>query len=314
MAEYFFIFLKLGGFEFFIFFLLPVLVIIIWKIAASYFSKNKEKFPETASAAKRFLAVLFIFFIAFGVMLFLQTKINNQPAEKIINASNWCSGMDKHIFGVNVPFWLQDKNNSLKPFIDSVSLVSVYSYAAMILIFSLALLVSLVVDFSIFIRFIFAFTLIVFISAPIWYLIPAYTPMDMYYDNILKDDPSLEIRNNLNDYQPNEYLLGFFQKIKVIQGESSAGVSTFPSMHVGWSVVIAYFCFEIWPPLLILLIPYLLINSFSAILTLQHYAVDIPAGIFVAIIAIVLVNLIKISSNKVEITHLIQEDLSVFKR
>lgn len=312
MKEYFIIFLRLGGLEFLIFFLLPILLYFLANIFLIYFLKEKKKDKFLVSFL-RFFVVMAIFFASYGIILFILSKINGQAPERIIQASDMCARWDKSIFGVDLPFWMQGKDNYLKEVFSFFSSAMVYSYNILMFIFSIVLFLSLVKSFSIFKRFLFAFVVIVAISLPVWYFIPAYTPLDMYLDNRLAHSPSPEIQKSLDNYQPNENLKFFFEELKKVQKDKSMGVSTFPSMHVGWSVIILYFCLEIWPPLLLLMIPYVMINGVSTVFTLQHYGIDVIAGVIAAIVAIYLSKLIKPSDDSKEISSMLRKDFLSFR-
>lgn len=312
MKNYFIIFLKSGGIEFLIFFLLPVFLFFIIKLLEIIIKKNADCKKYLQSFLNFFLILTGIT-IAFATLLFFLSKINAWcPTDRIIWASNMCAKWDRQLFGINLPFWFQDKNNSLRWIFDFLSETLIYSYDMIILVFSITLLFSLMLNFSTFLKYIFTFTIIVALSLPIWYLIPALTPMDMYRDNLLAYSPSLDIQNSLNNYQPNEKLMNFFHELRKLSGKSSFGVSTFPSMHIGWSIVILYFCFKIWRPLLFFIVPYTLLNGLATVFTLQHYGVDVLAGIIVAIFAIHLSTLIHYVDTGKEITYYFRKEFLSF--
>jgi membrane-associated phospholipid phosphatase len=240
------------------------------------------------------------------LLLELNTRI---PVQKIIWASELCAKWDRYVFGVNLPFWMQDKNNSLRWLFDFFSSAMILAYSFLMLVFSVALSLSLMKNFSLFVRFLFAFTVVIFISFPVWYLVPAYTPMDMYINNYLSHTPPPSIQKSLDDYRPAGSLAIFFEEIKEAHSYSSEGVSSFPSMHVAWSIIIFYFCLKIWKPLAFFTVPYVLLNGMATIFTLEHYGVDVIAGIVAAIGAIFLSGLIKHSDNGKEITYLIRKKL-----
>lgn len=65
-------------------------------------------------------------------------------------------------------------------------------------------------------------------------------------------------------------------------------ISTFPSMHAAWGIIIAYAGMILWPPLGIILIPLALVNGVASVYILEHYAVDIFLGYAVALISIII--------------------------
>ena len=75
-------------------------------------------------------------------------------------------------------------------------------------------------------------------------------------------------------------------------------ISTFPSMHAAWGIVIAYAGVILWPPLGIILIPWAIINGIGAVYILEHYSVDIFLGVFIALISIIITELLFNLENK----------------
>jgi len=313
MLDYFKFFLKAGGIEFLLFFLFPVFLFFLFKIAQTLFLEKNSKFFVYLKSFGVFLLVSIGFFSFFILLCFLLSKLNaTTPVERIIWASDLCASWDKHIFGVDLPFWFQVKDNSLKFIFDFLSPILIYAYNILFLVFILILFLSLMFNFSIFVRFIFSFTIIIFLSLPIWYVIPAYTPMDIFLDNRLSHTPAPNIQASLGNYQPNENLKSYFFRLRKQLDNQSSGVSTFPSMHIGWSIIILYFSFKLWRPLLFFTIPYTILNGLATVFTLQHYGVDIFSGIIVAIGAIYFSTLIRSKLKNYEMTNLFKQDLLDF--
>ena len=70
---------------------------------------------------------------------------------------------------------------------------------------------------------------------------------------------------------------------------ASFAVTSFPSMHAAWGIILAYFGAALWWPFGIFLIPWAFLNFVSTVYTLQHFAVDAFSGAAAAMIAIALV-------------------------
>ncbi len=176
---------------------------------------------------------------------------------------------------------------SLFPAID-VALVVVYKNLALVL--SLLALILLFYK-SLFRKFILSFALASFFSIPLWYAFPAISPDEMYRKNIFDVKSELPVQNQLARTELSAPLLGFLQSIDGYWSSPAThrfAITSFPSMHVAWGVLIAYFATVLWWPLGAIAIPYALVNAASTVYTLQHYAVDGIAGVFVALLAIIL--------------------------
>ena len=77
-----------------------------------------------------------------------------------------------------------------------------------------------------------------------------------------------------------------------MQSDPKAGrylVSTLPSPHVAWGILVVWFGVGLYSRSVLVLLPWGVLNCVGAIYSLQHYAVDAVAGIIVAFIAIFLV-------------------------
>lgn len=236
--------------------------------------------------------------------------VNDVPIGRVAQCSSICAHADKLAFGRYLPFWLQDTNNSWKPFFDLVGTISIFSYKTLIVFLSFVLAVSLASDYSVFLRLIFSFLLVTFISLPVWYFFPVYAPMDMYLDNVTGANFSLDMQKTLHDYKPSPPLLDFIESMRQRRIGNSLGVTTFPSMHIGWSVIMVFFCFQLYRPLFYVMLPVSLFNALGTIFTLQHYAVDIPAGIIVAFVSIFIAQkMFRFDGKKSEITKMIKADI-----
>ncbi|WP_460994690.1 phosphatase PAP2 family protein, partial [Staphylococcus aureus] len=55
----------------------------------------------------------------------------------------------------------------------------------------------------------------------------------------------------------------------------SMAITTFPSMHAAWGVIVAVIAIELFPPLFLVVVPWFILELIGAVYTMQHYAVDI---------------------------------------
>lgn len=292
-------------------FLLPVLLFILWKTTTSFFLDPREKFHQNILAIRRLVFFLIFFFFVFSICLHVLNWINNsRPASLIVETSDRLADIDRAIFGVNVPFWFQEKNNPWKNIFDTSGPIIIYSYGLLTVFIYFTMMLALIVRFSVFLRFSLSFLVSLIISLPIWFALPALTPMDRYLINVYKAPISATIESEISAYEPNPSLLKFIEDMKPTKPGISQGISTFPSMHVAWGLLVAFFLFELWSPSLIITIPYVFLNSLATVYTLEHYTIDILAGIIIIILSVITANkIVRIIPPKIQITDIIQEDL-----
>jgi membrane-associated phospholipid phosphatase len=87
-------------------------------------------------------------------------------------------------------------------------------------------------------------------------------------------------------------MTAYLAKLERCQSNPVAGryfITSFPSPHVAWGVLIVWFGIELYRRSAVLLVPWGLLNCIGAVFLLQHYAVDAVAGIVVAVAAVFLV-------------------------
>ena len=98
--------------------------------------------------------------------------------------------------------------------------------------------------------------------------------------------------NRWADHPPRPQNDEFLDRLEVLQSDPKAGrylVSTLPSPHVAWGILVVWFGVGLYSRSVLVLLPWGVLNCVGAIYSLQHYAVDAVAGIIVAFIAIFLV-------------------------
>jgi len=242
-----------------------------------------------------------IFFTLAGIIL--DYVASNASAERISFFDNFFMQIDKTVFGVYLPFWFQDLNNHHKPVFDFFGLFIVKIYE--ILAFFLGILFVLLLLFkpNYFCKLSLSFGLTLLISPPLWFLFPAVSPLDAYINNVISTPIPTEIQATVSLYRPNKFVESFLESVKGIDndinkdakegdGERFFAITTMPSMHIAWSLLILYFGIILWRPAAVFLIPYFLVNALSTVYLLQHYTIDIFGGLIVGVISIWLATII----------------------
>lgn len=200
---------------------------------------------------------------------------------------------DKALFGTYVPFWFHDGTNILKWLFDGISPILLIIYWSMTKILGASLFLMFVINELVFLRMFLAVFVCLFVSLPVWYAVPALSPLEAYHKPVIEGVPFNEsIRQTLRSYAPPRALTGYFSYVQSIapknvgREEKFLAITTFPSMHVAWVTVLVFFAGVIAFPTLSIGIPYMLINALAAVYSLQHYAIDAVAGLFIAVLAI----------------------------
>jgi len=226
--------------------------------------------------------------------------------------------IDYRVFGVYPPLWIHSHGNFLKPVFDRASSLIISSYAILGIVIGLVWLSALVVDVTIFYRIATAFFLSFILSIPFWYAIPAVSPFELYTDNVLGVEPPPRVASALEIFEPNTETHMVFDRLRQMKksGENNSfRITTMPSMHVAWATVVVYFGIMLYSPAAFILIPYYLFNAVGTVYLLQHYAVDIPAGMLIAGVAIAISSYISKTAPRsiVEIHNVIRDDIRTMK-
>ncbi len=256
---------------------------------AKKITREKQEVSEKDSGVLLLLhaaQLLFVFICGALLITLIVSQLATIPDYRVFAASERLMAWDEFIFGVPLPFWLNSALGKYD-FLD-VFLTTFYRR------FDIALFALLVALFlfekDLFRKFVVAFFLVAIISIPVWYVFPAISPDEMYYQNIFNTHENQFEQAFVADSVKNlsASFVGAWSNIKL----NYFAVTTFPSMHVAWGILIAYFAYLLWRPLALGAFLWAAINALSAIYTLQHYGVDIFSGIGVAVVALFLTSLL----------------------
>jgi membrane-associated phospholipid phosphatase len=147
---------------------------------------------------------------------------------------------------------------------------------------------------KIFSRYLIAMTLPIMISLPLWFFFPVNSPQNTYLNNVYQKEIEYSLLSPLENYQPSRHILEFHKKSGVMQG-GTAPISTMPSMHVAWAIVIVYYLYQFKKRTIYFTLPWAFFSSLGTVYLAQHFFVDILVAIPIAISAIIITNyLVKI--------------------
>lgn len=137
-----------------------------------------------------------------------------------------------------------------------------------------------------------AFCLELILMFPIWFYLPALSPQDRLIENIYRLPIPQEIKPALQTYHPQKEVVDFLNSVRNYkEGFKNLPTTTFPSAHVAWTVILAFYLFRLNWLLALMVSPVLALSILGTVFLAQHYFVDIPAGILVAIIAFYLTSI-----------------------
>lgn len=243
------------------------------------------------------------------------------PHAHIISASEKLMALDKMLFGVYPPFWLHQIQ--LPPFVDTLL---VYAYRAIGVFMALVLLALAGGHRTLFRQYLLAFFMATLLAMPFWKLLPAIAPNEMYRQNILQSEISeqLQVDTAIKEKLTPSFTqyLTKLEQTNIDPEREVFSTSTFPSMHVAWGVLIAYFGTLLWWPLGIVLIPWALANAVSTMYVLEHYGIDAIGGILLAVLAIIISRLLLAVEQKYHssswqpfyIIDILCEDMTILKK
>jgi membrane-associated phospholipid phosphatase len=221
------------------------------------------------------------------VTILQQLSMSASKAE-MIAASELYMNIDRAFFGVDPQLWIQQWS-AYQP----IDLLLIESYRLLPKCMALVLLGLILTKKESFRRLLVTIYLAPFIAAPLWYVLPAVTPNEMYRNNMFSVH---EIKATQQQYQQapmsiklKDYLATLEESVENPKQEHPL-VTTNPSMHVCWGVLLCYFAFILWRPLGFIFVPWLVLNILATLYTLQHYVIDLPFGILFAIITLILTN------------------------
>lgn len=292
-----------GGTFFSDFILFCYVAILVVSLIVLYYIIFKTKLGKKyyplkdllVNIGKIFLWLFSVTTASVGALAVLGVMANNLSLEKIIWATKVINDISLTLFKVEVSFFLQSI-----PYPNILGALFVYSYLNMGTLLSLALLMSLFLNSVVFRKLIFALIIAPAISLPIWYSLPAVSPF------------SAEIRNVFDverpaDYYPSEGVpiiepvkkqFPLFDKMWIDKERKSYDISSLPSMHVAWGTVILLTMFALSRWLGIIFIPWWIMNAIGAVMTFQHYVLDVLAGALVGLISWYLVGKLQVLNEK----------------
>ncbi|MDE2233652.1 MAG: phosphatase PAP2 family protein, partial [Patescibacteria group bacterium] len=206
----------------------------------------------------------------------------------VVKSTITLTNIDSLIFGGYLPSVIHSLSRI--PYLEQAI---VRSYLSLVIITPVILALLFLFNRRLFRKFTISFFLVFLIALPFWQLIPAVSPSAMYRFNLFQVPIPPNIESSMVKYPISPYLKNNIISIEddfINPSYRSIAVSTFPSMHAAWAMIVAYYGTILFWPLGVLLVPWAIFNSFGAIYVEQHYGVDVIFGVLVAVTAIISVS------------------------
>ncbi len=266
--------------------LIPLLVYTLAVIVYSIYQYRMFK-KEAADYIRSFLGIfLLLGLISFVIGAGAQILFNTANGISVIRASDLLMHFDKIIFGVYPPIYLAGviQNGAIANAIYQI-------YLATFALFAVTMTLTLLTRKYFFRKIVLSFWIAFLFSVPLWLLVPAISPDLRYGKNTLNAPVQEEIRQAYDQVlipTRAQEALHSIQDMWIDPKGMSIPISTFPSFHAIWGVITTVILFDLWLPLGLAAIPWLLIELTSTVYTFEHYAVDVICGILVASAALYL--------------------------
>lgn len=268
-------------------FSVPFVIFMSSIIAASFMWKNNVDSSHIFIFMRSSLfmfCVLYFGLLALSVLAQLVFNIADpvRTAASSVMFTNW----DYAIFGTYP--WLSLHSfitaNWLQKFIFESYLYTTY---IMVVLFAVVALKNV----FLFRKFLLAYFIVIAMGVPFWIVYPALAPDIMYRSNILNVPVKSDLEeklDNTNFSENSKKALSFLEKFWIDQSKDSLPITSFPSMHSAWGIIVTVIGIELWAPLAFVLVPWVLAELIGTLLTLQHYAVDTIFGVILGFIALII--------------------------
>jgi len=131
-----------------------------------------------------------------------------------------------------------------------------------------------------------------------WIAFPALSPHDRFLDNVYNLSIPPAVQEYVVSYAPQQEIQKVLDEMRAQKQESLTVLptTTMPSAHIAWAVLLLFYSFRLSKWLVFFSLPFALLSMLGTVLFAQHYFVDVPAGIFVALMSILIVSYLKSKS------------------
>ncbi len=256
------------------------------KASLDMLSRIKDFLIDSLLFIRPFVLAIVFFGLALLLLGTFATEFRGRLADDLL--MKW----DKSITGFHISLWPYYQNS----FLGCLTPLLIKAYAVLGAVMGISILVFLLRrNRELLTQYVLAIALAVILAFPIWASIPAnsprylnvlYQPQYMGIDFENKDESISELTK---DYQLDARILDYYDEMG-IQTDGVMPISTIPSMHVVWGIIIVYYLSKFRRWTLFFSLPWLVFSTWGAVYLGQHYFVDVLVSLPVALLAVCLAN------------------------
>jgi hypothetical protein len=254
---------------------------ILTRLGLSRFSPIAKDFnPVIVSGIYLTIGIPLIYFT--NIILYYQ--LLKQDPNKVASWSNTLMHWDYVVFNTYPSLTIQ------KYFSKFFEYWILFCYKNMSFFLSGMCVITAIFSTTLFRKFFISTILVLLLGVPLWLFFTAISPEEMFRLNILNITPNnKKIITLIDNLKLSPELLNYLKGLAKVWSnpkQDQFAITAFPSMHTAWGILVAYYGYKLLKVLSFILFPYCILNMIGTIYTLQHYAIDIPLGLLVAIAAI----------------------------
>ncbi len=177
-----------------------------------------------------------------------------------------------------LPFlWFHIQENPLKKIFNFFEKFIIFSFDSLpIIMIAIGLFFYFLKNKLFFKRYFVSICLALTISMPFWYFFPVNSPNNSY----------LATHKLPASYRPTKSVILFEKRIRDKQKESPP-ISTIPSMHVIWAILVVYYLLRFNKKSAFISIPWLIFLMISTVYLAQHYLFDVMLSILLSLLIII---------------------------
>lgn len=214
-------------------------------------------------------------------MLQLETK-NRLINLQLINA-------DKFLANVYPLFWLHSSSNWLSGFFNFLTPAIIYSFLSLAGIMAAAAFIFYFgKDKSLFKGYVMCLAIVFVLAMPFWFFFPANSPANYFLHND-GSSHTAGLSEAIGRYRPNAKVAAF-QENMWLEQKNSLPITTMPSMHWAWSIIIVYYLFKKSRKTLAFSSVWLVFDLFGTVYLGNHYLADGLVAVPLAVLSIFLAN------------------------
>lgn len=252
----------------------------------NYFHKEgvKNFFIQFLSFLKTFVIITTTTTLGMLVVGILQQETKNRVINlQLMNA-------DKFLVKDYPIFWLHSSSNILSSFFNFLTPAMIYSFLSLAGVMGTAAFIFYFgKNKNVFKGYIMSISIVFALAMPLWFFFPANSPANYFLHNS-NANFTAELSEAISQYQPNARVMAYQEKMWQKQ-KNFLPVSTMPSMHWAWSIIIVYYLFKKERKTIILSSIWLIFNLFGTIYLGNHYLIDGLVAIPLVILSLYFANL-----------------------